>query len=89
MLADCDYDTAVRELKKLKGVGDKVANCVALYGLHNMSGFPIDVWMKRALKKHFPEDFDPRSLGPFAGLAQQYIFYYTRNGKEGMGNERL
>ncbi|MGI5937064.1 MAG: DNA-3-methyladenine glycosylase family protein [Oscillospiraceae bacterium] len=88
-LAACDYDTAIKELKRLKGVGDKVANCVALFGLYNMSGFPVDVWMKRALKKYFPRDFDPKFLGPYAGLAQQYIFYYTRNGKEGMGNEQL
>jgi N-glycosylase/DNA lyase len=45
-----------------------------------MSGFPIDVWMKRALKEHFAPDFDPKTLGEYAGLAQQYIFYYARSG---------
>ena len=88
-LAACDFDTAIKALKSLKGVGDKVANCVALFGLHNMSGFPIDIWMKRALEKYFPKNFDPKSLGSYAGLAQQYIFFYTRNGKEGKGNEKL
>ena len=74
-----EYDTALKELKKLQGVGDKVANCVILFGLHIMSAFPIDVWMKRALKEHFPKDFDPKTLGSYAGLAQQYIFFHARS----------
>ena len=69
---------ALSALKKLNGVGDKVANCVILYGLNIMSGFPVDTWMRRALKEHFPPGFDPKSLGSCAGIAQQYIFYYAR-----------
>ena len=64
---------------KLNGVGEKVANCVVLFGLYHMEAFPIDVWIRRALKEHFPPDFDPASLGDCAGLAQQYIFYYARS----------
>ena len=67
------------ELLKLNGVGEKVANCVVLFGLYHMEAFPIDVWIRRALKEHFPPDFDPASLGDCAGLAQQYIFYYARS----------
>ncbi|MBP5166116.1 MAG: DNA-3-methyladenine glycosylase 2 family protein [Oscillospiraceae bacterium] len=71
---------AVTELKKLHGVGDKVANCVVLFGLQIPDAFPIDVWMKKALKEHYPPGFDPSVFGDAAGLAQQYIFYYTRSG---------
>ena len=71
-------EEAFAEIKKIYGVGDKVANCFMLFGLHRMDRFPIDVWMKRALKEHFPSDFDPATLGSYAGLAQQYIFYYAR-----------
>ncbi len=78
-LIHTDYMTAKRELLKLPGIGEKVANCVALFGLGHMEGFPIDVWIRRALKEHFPPDFDPDSLGEYAGLAQQYIFYYARS----------
>ena len=73
------FDEKIRVLRQFKGIGAKVANCAALYGLHDHSGFPIDVWMKRALKEHFPPDFDPKRLGEHAGLAQQYIFHYARN----------
>ena len=77
-LALMPSEEAFAEVKKIHGIGDKVANCFMLYGLHRMDRFPIDVWMKRALERHFPIDFDPASLGSYAGLAQQYIFYYAR-----------
>ena len=73
-----DSTEAFASVKRLNGVGDKVANCFMLYGLHRMDRFPVDVWMKRALKAHFPDNYNPTSLGEFAGLAQQYIFYYAR-----------
>ena len=72
------HSEALKELVKLSGVGAKVANCVILFGLHNMSGFPIDVWIRRALDANFPPGFDPATLGEFSGLAQQYMFYYER-----------
>ncbi len=78
-LIKADCVSAKKELMRLSGVGEKVANCVVLFGLYHMEAFPIDVWIRRALKEHFPADFDPASLGEYAGLAQQYIFYYARS----------
>ena len=77
-LINCDCISARKRLMELNGVGEKVANCVVLFGLYHMEAFPIDVWIKRALKEHFPKDFDPKTLGECAGLAQQYIFFFTR-----------
>lgn len=77
-LINTDYVEAKSRLLALPGVGEKVANCVVLFGLRHMEAFPIDVWIRRALREHFPADFDPASLGEYAGLAQQYIFYYAR-----------
>jgi len=82
-LRDMPAEEALAKVKEINGVGDKVANCFMLYGLHRMDRFPIDVWMKRALKSHFPDDFDPEVLGEFSGLAQQYIFYYARTEEGG------
>ncbi|MDD5903255.1 MAG: DNA glycosylase [Oscillospiraceae bacterium] len=79
-LKACDYREAIKALRQIRGIGEKVANCVVLFGLYHMEAFPIDVWMKRALKENFSPDFDPSSLGKYAGLAQQYIFYYARSG---------
>ena len=73
------YDHTVEELKKILGVGDKVASCVALFGFGNLEAFPIDVWMKRAIDEYFGGKLDHTSLGPYAGVAQQSIFHYIRN----------
>ncbi|MEA4894575.1 MAG: DNA glycosylase [Oscillospiraceae bacterium] len=78
VLPNLPSEAAFSEVRRIRGIGDKVANCFMLYGLHRMDRFPIDVWMKRALERHFPENYDPGVLGPYAGLAQQYIFYYAR-----------
>ncbi len=72
-----DYEDARGELMKITGVGVKVADCTLLFGMHRVEAFPVDVWMKRAMATLFPgmtaEDF-----GDHAGIAQQYIFHYSR-----------
>ena len=77
--AEARYEYTLEELKKIKGVGDKVASCVALFGFGNLEAFPIDVWMKRAIDEYFDGNLDPTTLGQYAGIAQQYIFHYIRN----------
>ena len=66
-------------LKALRGVGDKVADCTLLFGLNMLDAFPLDVWMKRAVAKRFGPGFDPGIFSPYAGLAQQYIYYHARS----------
>ena len=64
-------------LQQIHGVGPKVAECVLLYGLHRLECFPMDVWMKRVMKILFPGK-DETFFGPYAGVAQQYLFHYSR-----------
>ena len=73
------YEVTLTELKKICGVGDKVASCTALFGFSNLEAFPIDVWMKRAIDTYFDGNLDPKALGKYAGVAQQYIFHKIRN----------
>lgn len=73
----CDYDEARRELMQITGVGVKVADCTLLFGLHRIEAFPLDVWMKRAMATLFP-GMTPGDFGQYAGIAQQYIFHYSR-----------
>ena len=70
-------DEARQSLMKIKGVGPKVAECALLYGMHRLECFPMDVWMKRAMAVLLPE-FTIEDLGQHAGIAQQYIFHYSR-----------
>jgi len=56
-----------------------VAACSLLFGFGKKEAFPIDVWIKRAIEKYFPGEFDAARLGPYAGIAQQYLFHYVRS----------
>ncbi len=69
---------AVKELCEICGVGPKVASCALLYGQAKLDAFPIDVWIKKVMLKYFDENFTPDALGEYAGVAQQYLFYYER-----------
>lgn len=71
------FDEAKKHLMTIVGVGEKVADCVLLYGLHRTQAFPMDVWMKRAMSTLFPQ-IEPSFFGEYAGIAQQYIFHYSR-----------
>ena len=69
-----------QQLMTIQGVGPKVAECAALYGLHRLEAFPMDVWMKRAMATLFPNK-TAADFGQYAGIAQQYIFHYARTCK--------
>ena len=73
-------------LMKIRGVGPKVAECTLLYGFHRLEAFPLDVWMKRAMKVLF-RGMTSSDFGDYAGVAQQYIFYYSRMNKELFADE--
>ena len=79
-LAKSQPEEARLRLKKIKGIGDKVADCAMLFGLHMLDAFPRDVWIKRALAGQYGAGFDPKIFAPHSGVAQQYIFHYARNG---------
>lgn len=74
-------DEAKNVLMQINGVGPKVADCVLLYGMHRLSSFPMDVWMKRVMDKFFPGK-TPEFFGQYAGIAQQYLYHYSRNHTE-------
>lgn len=76
--AELDTESCLAELCRVRGVGMKVASCTALFGMKKYDAFPIDVWIKRVLAEKFPKDFDPKTLGEYAGIAQQYMFYAAR-----------
>ncbi len=76
-IAQAPLEEARAQLQKISGVGPKVAECALLYGFHRTRCFPLDVWMKRAMHTLLP-GFSPEDFGENAGLAQQYIFHYSR-----------
>jgi N-glycosylase/DNA lyase len=77
-LAGGSAEDARAALKGLRGVGDKVADCVLLFGLHMLDAFPRDVWINRAVAERYGPGFDPAVFAPYAGVAQQYMYHYIR-----------
>ena len=77
-LCKMDSDSLNEALLEICGVGPKVAACVSLFGFGHTEAFPIDVWVKRIMQKYYPDGLDIKSLGQYAGVAQQYLFYYER-----------
>ncbi|HPT84410.1 MAG TPA: DNA glycosylase [Bacillota bacterium] len=77
-IAKLPTSEAAAELMKIKGVGLKVASCVLLFGFGRTEAFPVDVWVRRVLDKYYPDGLDTTALGRYAGIAQQYLFYYER-----------
>lgn len=71
-----DYRQARGELLKLNGVGEKVADCICLFGLHHMDAFPVDTHIRKAMDEHYPAGFPFERYAGYAGVMQQYIFYY-------------
>jgi N-glycosylase/DNA lyase len=96
-LYDRDYDAAKAELTKQYGIGSKVADCILLFGYGKLEAFPVDTWIKRIVehtyfggrKKSAGEihAFARERWGPYAGYAQQYLFWRGRS--LGSGNSGI
>ena len=87
-LKKADTSLAFAYLTSLHGVGPKVANCILLFALARFESFPIDVWVKEAMNKLYGIDkenkkamaeYAEKNFGEFGGVAQQYLFYYSRS----------
>ena len=69
-------------LLEIYGVGNKVADCICLFGLHHLDAFPIDTHIKKILDREYNGEMPSWAESKYAGLFQQYIFYYSLNHKE-------
>lgn len=82
-------DQLLKKLEALKGIGPKVARCIALFAYSRDAMFPIDTWIKKAIRSefHMPDAKDAQIskkveeyFKKYPGIIQQYIFYYYRFG---------
>ena len=78
-----EYGLLKDSLMEINGVGDKVADCIALMGYGRLEAFPIDVWVKRTMEKVYFKgktqkmadihEFASDQWNRHRGYAQQYI----------------
>ena len=71
-------ENAREELLKVLGVGEKVAACIRLFSIEDLSAFPVDVWIRRVAESRFDGKLDVSKTGIYGGVAQQYLFCYER-----------
>lgn len=90
-LGALSYDKAKDKLLTLKGIGEKVADCVLLFAFKKFEAFPVDVWIKRGMERLYfrgrivrPKEiasFARGHFGRYAGYAQEYLYHYLRHEK--------
>jgi 3-methyladenine DNA glycosylase/8-oxoguanine DNA glycosylase len=81
------YAEAKARLLELPGVGEKIADCVLLFGAGRLEAFPVDTWIVKAMERRYGlvgwkpaqvAHFGRVHFGAQAGLAQQYLFAHER-----------
>ena len=88
-LIEIPYREAKAALMERRGIGSKIADCIAVFSLEKLEAFPIDVWVRRALAEwYFPGQKTPpdrvllewaqERFGRYGGYAQQYLFHGRR-----------
>ena len=81
-------EEALKYLMNNKGIGEKVASCILLFGYHRFDVFPIDTWVKKYMKDKYNlekvkdiREFMFNKYSTNCGLIIQYVFHYSRNVK--------
>jgi N-glycosylase/DNA lyase len=88
-IATLSTGEAREQLMRIRGVGEKVANCILLFAYGRAEAFPIDVWVERVLRRLYFHNsqrvkhdrlvaFADSHFGPNRGYAQQFLFHWIR-----------
>lgn len=86
-LENCDAQTLKSRLLEYKGIGNKVADCICLFGFGKTESFPVDTWIEKIYREDFNGTEKDRKkinvyfcdkFGNDAGIIQQYLFYGKR-----------
>ncbi|MCZ7356016.1 MAG: DNA glycosylase [Candidatus Methanoperedens sp.] len=88
-IKDLSYDKGRTELVKIKGVGNKIADCVLLFAFGKLESFPVDTHIEQIMDRFYGEnfrnakkskkreaiaEFAHRYFGRYCGYAQEYLY---------------
>lgn len=86
--SDCFGEEFNKKLQSIPGIGQKVADCIQLFGYGDVSLFPVDTWMRKFMIKYYNKGeklsnqkiraLGRKLFGKYAGYAQEFIFHYAR-----------
>lgn len=87
-IACLPYDEAKETLMVIPGIAEKVADCVLLFAYGRLNAFPVDTWIRKVMIRMFfkgrkvPDRairaFASERWGDLAGVAQQYLYHWSR-----------
>lgn len=89
-LSDKSGKALKKALTSYMGIGNKVADCIALFAFHDTAAFPVDTWIEKLYHEDFGgketdrekiNRFFVEKFGKNAGIFQQYLFYYKRENR--------
>lgn len=80
-LAELEDEKLFETLKTVRGIGDKVANCILLFAYHRTGRAPVDTWIIKVMNEKYNGNNPFDCYGQNAGIMQQYVFYYVQNRK--------
>ncbi len=84
LLYDLSYPEVFESLKEVRGVGDKVSNCICLFAYSKTEAAPVDTWISKVIEQKYTGVNPFPSYGDVAGIMQQYIFYYALTHKDSL-----
>ena len=89
-LRNSPYESAHQALCEIKGIGPKLADCIALFGLHHTDSIPVDTHIWQAYTRLYRPEWKDKAItdsryreaasdmrarfGGYGGWAQQYLF---------------
>lgn len=84
-LCDMDYAECRETLLRVKGIGNKVADCVSLFAYGHLNAFPIDARIEKSLEEIYGRtgsyaklsSFAEKKFGKYAGYAQEFLYIGT------------
>ena len=82
-----DKNKLKKWLLSLYGVGEKVCDCILLFGYGVCQSFPVDTWIEKVYVDLFNVTKSREKMskdlveyfGDLSGYAQQYLFFYKRS----------
>jgi N-glycosylase/DNA lyase len=86
-LYNLDGASLKKQLLTYLGIGDKVADCICLFGFGKADSFPVDTWIEKIYREDFGGTLTDRKkinayftslFGEYSGYVQQYLFYAKR-----------
>lgn len=82
-IEEMDYKDCVSSLKTVNGIGDKVADCIALFSYGHLQAVPVDARIERVMRETYGitgsyrniSDNARKMFGRYAGYAQEFLYH--------------